>query len=193
MFAEANTSAPNKSINYAARGHGFLTRLLRPLFQARFKESAHVPAGVPVRPRFDTATEIGLLGISAAQASQWMSALSILGLSCSVTAGMTLVDTTDGILMVGAYGWAFINPERKPRYDLTISAASVLVAPPIGGIEAPGLLVAHFNLSRAFWIAISNQNGDLDPFGVVVVGMLLVSWIVSAMIYRCRSSDSIPD
>jgi nickel/cobalt transporter (NiCoT) family protein len=122
-----------------------------------------------------------------------MSALSILGLSCSVTAGMTLVDTTDGILMVGAYGWAFINPERKPRYDLTITAASVLVAPPIGGIEAPGLLVAHFNLSRAFWIAISNQNGDLDPFGVVVVGMLLVSWIVSAMIYRCRSSDSIPD
>ena len=29
------------------------------------------------------------------------------------TAGMALVDTADSALMVGAYGWAFVNPLRK--------------------------------------------------------------------------------
>jgi nickel/cobalt transporter (NiCoT) family protein len=174
-------------------GHGFLTRLLRPLFRVVSKSWHMYPLGFLFGLGFDTATEIGLLGISAAQASQGMSAFSIMVFPALFTAGMALVDTTDGILMVGAYGWAFINPKRKLWYNLTITAASVVVALLIGSIEALGLLAAHFNLSGAFWIAISKLNGDLASFGVVVVGLLLVSWIVSAMIYRWRSGDLIPD
>jgi nickel/cobalt transporter (NiCoT) family protein len=174
-------------------GHGFLARLLRPLFQIVSKSWHMYPLGFLFGLGFDTATEIGLLGISAAQASQGMSALSILVFPALFTAGMALVDTTDGILMVGAYGWAFINPERKLWYNLTITAASVLIALLIGSIEALGLLAAHFNLSGAFWVAISNLNGDLASFGLLVVGLLLVSWIVSAMIYRWRFGDLIPD
>ena len=44
------------------------------------------------------------------------------------TAGMTLVDTTDGILMVGAYGWAFVKPIRQLYYNMTITLISVIVA-----------------------------------------------------------------
>lgn len=62
------------------------------------------------------------------------------------TAGMALVDTADSILMVGAYGWAFVRPLRKPWCSLTITAASVVMALLIGGIEAPGLLVDQFGL-----------------------------------------------
>ncbi len=88
---------------------------------------AHVSHRLPVRLGFDTATEIGLLGISAMQAAQGMSFWTILVFPALFTAGMSLMDTTDSVLMTGAYGWAFVNPVRKLWYNLTITAASVLV------------------------------------------------------------------
>jgi high-affinity nickel-transport protein len=119
---------------------------------------------------FDTATEIGVLGISALQASQGMSPLLILIFPALFTAGMMLVDTTDGVFMVGAYGWAFVNPVRKLWYNLTITAISVLVAVLIGGIEVLGLLAAKFNLVGTFWMTTAALNDDLGSFGILVVG-----------------------
>jgi len=87
---------------------------------------------------FDTATEIGLLGISATQAAQDMSFWTILVFSALFTAGMSLMDTTDSVLMTGAYGWAFINPIRKLWYNLTITAASVVVLSSSGASKASG-------------------------------------------------------
>jgi len=78
-------------------------------------------------PSGATATEVGLLGISATQASQAMVFPALF------TAGMAMVDTVDSVLMVGAYGWAFVNPLRKLWYNLTITTVSVLVALLIGG------------------------------------------------------------
>ena len=62
------------------------------------------------------------------------------------TAGMTLIDTTDSVLMVGAYGWAFVKPVRKLYYNMTITFVSVMVAVVIGGIEALGLIADKFGL-----------------------------------------------
>jgi len=50
------------------------------------------------------------------------------GVSYAVCAGMSLVDTTDNILMLGAYGWAFVKPIRKLYYNMTITLVSALVA-----------------------------------------------------------------
>jgi nickel/cobalt transporter (NiCoT) family protein len=72
----------------------------------------------------DTASEIGLLGISAAQAAKGLPIWSILVFPALFTAGMALVDTSDGVLMLGAYGWAFLNPVRKLFYNLTITGKS---------------------------------------------------------------------
>ncbi len=83
---------------------------------------------------FDTATEVGLLGISATQASKGLSVWSILVFPALFTAGMTLMDTTDSILMLGAYGWAFVKPIRKLYYNLTITAVSVVIAVIVGGL-----------------------------------------------------------
>ncbi len=55
---------------------------------------------------FDTATEVALLGISATQAAKGVSIWSILVFPALFAAGMSLIDTTDGILMLGAYDWA---------------------------------------------------------------------------------------
>ena len=53
---------------------------------------------------------------------------------------MSLIDTTDSILMLGAYGWAFVKPIRKLYYNLTITAVSVVVAVLVGGLEAANLI-----------------------------------------------------
>ena len=57
---------------------------------------------------------------------------------------MTLVDTTDGVLMLGAYGWAFTKPIRKLYYNMTITAVSVVVAIVVGGLETLNLIVSAY-------------------------------------------------
>ncbi len=165
-------------------GQGILSRLLAPVFRIIARSWHMYPLGFLFGLGFDTATEIGLLGISAHEAAEGLSPLSILIFPALFAAGMALVDTTDGVFMVGAYGWAFVNPVRKLWYNLTITAVSVLVALLIGGIEALGLIAAKLDLAGTFWTLIGALNEDLASFGFVVIGLFVVSWIVSAMIYR---------
>jgi nickel/cobalt transporter (NiCoT) family protein len=172
-------------------GRGFLARLFRGLFRIISKSWHMYPLGFLFGLGFDTATEIGLLGISAAQVAQGMSLWSMLIFPALFTAGMALVDTTDGILMVGAYGWAFANPIRKLWYNLTITAVSVLVALFIGGVEALGLLADKFGLEGRFWGTIGNLNESLGTFGFVVIGIFTVCWLASALIYRWSGYDTL--
>jgi high-affinity nickel-transport protein len=108
------------------------------------------------------------------------------------TAGMSLIDTTDSVVMVGAYGWAFVNPIRKLWYNLTITAASVVVAVFIGGIEALGLIGDKLGLSGGFWEVVGSLNDDLTNFGFAVVGVFVASWLVSTIVYRVRGNDDLP-
>lgn len=172
-------------------GQGFLARLFRPLFRVIGKSWHMYPLGFLFGLGFDTATEIGLLGIAATQSAQGMSPFAILIFPALFTAGMALVDTTDGVFMVGAYGWAFIKPARKLWYNLTITSISILVAALIGVTEALGLLATKLNLSGTFWNTVNALNGDLMSFGIVVIGLFATSWIVSALIYRWKQFDGV--
>jgi high-affinity nickel-transport protein len=107
------------------------------------------------------------------------------------TAGMSLVDTTDSILMLGAYGWAFMKPVRKLFYNMTITLVSVVVAVVIGGIETLGMIVEQFNLEGTFWNAIGELNDNWGLIGYVIIGVFVVSWMVSVAIYRLRRYDRI--
>ena len=140
---------------------------------------------------FDTATEVGLLGISATQAAQGTSFSTILVFPALFTAGMSLMDTTDSVLMTGAYRWAFVNPIRKLWYNLTITAASVVVALFIGGVEALGLIGDKLGLESGFWSFIGGLNNNLTNFGFAIVVIFIVSWIISAMIYRAKGFDNL--
>ena len=125
-----------EDLDLALAGRGLIGRLLRRFFHAIEHSWQMYPLGLLFGLGFDTATEVGLLGISAAQASQGLPIWSILVFPALFTAGMTLLDTTDSILMLGAYGWAFVKPIRKLYYNLTITAVSVIVAVIVGGLEA---------------------------------------------------------
>jgi high-affinity nickel-transport protein len=138
---------------------------------------------------FDTATEVGLLGISAAEAAKGMPIWSILVFPALFTAGMSLLDTCDGILMLGAYGWAFIKPIRKLYYNLTITLVSVIVAVLVGGIEVLGLIGDQFGLSGAFWDAIGALNDNFGALGYLIIGIFMASWIISALVYKMRGYD----
>lgn len=101
------------------------------------------------------------------------------------------MDTTDSVLMTGAYGWAFVNPIRKLWYNLSITAASVVVAIFIGGLEALGLISDKLGLHGSLWDVVSSFNNNLGSFGFAVVGIFIASWIISTLIYRAKGYDRI--
>ncbi len=181
----------DEDLDQMLAGRGFFARIFRRLFGV-VRHSWHMyPVGFLFGLGFDTATEIGLLGISATQAASGMSFWSIMVFPALFTAGMALVDTTDSVAMVGAYGWAFVNPIRKLWYNMTITAASVAVALFIGGIEALGLISDKLALSGGVWDLIGNLNDNLTNFGYAVVGVFLLSWLVSTLIYRANRYDEL--
>jgi high-affinity nickel-transport protein len=172
-------------------GRGLLARIFRPVFRAVSRSRHMYPIGFLFGLGFDTATEIGLLGISATQAAQGMSFWTILVFPALFTAGMSLMDTTDSVLMTGVYGWAFVTPVRKLWYNLTITAASVVVALFIGGVEVFGLIGDKLGLEGRFWRVIGGLNDNLANLGFAVVGIFIASWIVSALIYRAKGFDGL--
>ena len=124
-------------------GGGLLCRLFSRLFRL-IGQSWHMYAlGFLFGLGFETATEVGLLGISASGASNALSPWAILVFPALFSAGMALVDTADGILMLGAHGWAFVKPIRKLYYNLTITSISVLSALIVGGLEIAGMVAEN--------------------------------------------------
>ncbi|MGH8260394.1 MAG: HoxN/HupN/NixA family nickel/cobalt transporter [Steroidobacteraceae bacterium] len=170
---------------------GFAARLFRPLF--RFvKHSWHMfPLGFLFGLGFDTATEVALLGISATQASQGTSVWVIMVFPALFAAGMSLIDTTDGVLMLGAYDWAFVKPMRKLFYNMTITLVSVIVAVLIGGIEALGLIREQLHLSGRFWDVVSDLNGNFNGLGFAIIGIFALTWATSLIVYRYKGYDAL--
>src|SRR5581483_1162747 len=169
---------------------GLMGRFFRPLLRMTDRSWKMYPIGVLFGLGFDTATEVGLLGIAAATAGH-IPPLSILLFPALFTAGMTLMDTTDSVLMLGAYGWAFVKPIRKLYYNLNITLISVVVALVVGGLEALSILITELNLSGPPWDQINLLNGQFGLLGGVIVGLFLLSWLVSTIIYRVKRYDEI--
>jgi high-affinity nickel-transport protein len=169
------------ALNHALSGRGLLSRLLRPLFAMIGRSWQMYPLGVLFGLGFDTATEVALLGISATE-SRHVPVLAVMVFPALFTAGMALVDTVDGVLMLGVYGWAFIEPARKLTYNIAITMLSVGVALLVGGIEAAGLARDRFSLGSGLW----------DSLGYLIVGVFAASWAASVLITRMRRSEIRP-
>jgi nickel/cobalt transporter (NiCoT) family protein len=168
---------------------GFLGRIFRRLFPLIERSWHMYPLALLFGLGFDTATEVGLLGISASQASQGLPIWSILVFPALFTAGMSLMDTTDGVVMLGAYGWAFVKPIRKLYYNLTITFVAVVAAAAIGGIEALDLIRDKLGLEGSFWDTIGTVSDNFGTLGCATVALFIVSWLLSFLIYRAKGYD----
>src|SRR5207249_3561919 len=137
---------------------GLLARLFRPALRMIRKSWHMYPLGVLFGLGFDTASEVALLGLAATSGASHIPIGYILLLPALFAAGMSLVDTTDGVLMLGAYGWAFVRPIRKLYYNLTITLISVLIEFVIGGIEALSIIANRFGLHGGLWDLVANLD-----------------------------------
>ncbi len=165
---------------------GLLARLFRPLFGMLARSWQMYPLGLLFGLGFETATEVALLGISAEEAANGLPVWSIMVFAALFTAGMTLIDTTDGILMIGAYGWAYLKPIRKLYYNMTITLVSVVAALGVGGVEILGLLRDRLDLAGGVWDVVASLNHNFGSMGYVIIGLFAASWLASALIYRLR-------
>ncbi|TNH41928.1 HoxN/HupN/NixA family nickel/cobalt transporter [Photorhabdus luminescens] len=170
---------------------GIMTRLFHSVFRLVSKSWHMYLVGFLFGLGFDTATEVGLLSISAAGSLSGLPLWSLMVFPALFTSGMALIDSLDNFVMVGAYGWAFSQPTRKLYYNMTITAASVAVALFIGGVEALGLIAEQWDLHGFFWDTIGTLNDNMGNVGFWVVGIFILFWTLSVMNYRWRGYDTL--
>ncbi len=165
------------------QNRGLMYRCFGKWMKTITREWQMYPVGVVFGMGFDTATEVALLATTALLATQHLPFYAILCLPILFTAGMTLMDTLDGVFMNFAYSWAFFNPVRKVYYNLAITCLSVAICFFIGTIEVLGLLPTEINgLHGAFWnwtVAL-----DINKAGFVIVGMFIVTWVGALAFWR---------
>ena len=173
---------------------GFMNRIFRGKFNKFINHSWQMyPVGVLFGLGFDTATEVALLGLSATAAAGGTAGgtvlppLAIIALPILFAAGMSLMDTLDGVFMSKAYGWAFVTPVRKIYYNITTTALSIFIAFGIGTIELVSLLAEKANFTGEPWSLISSI--DINTAGQVIVGLFIVTWIGAVVNYKLRHID----
>ncbi|HUD90769.1 MAG TPA: HoxN/HupN/NixA family nickel/cobalt transporter [Sphingobium sp.] len=170
---------------------GLLSRLFRPMFRLVSRSWHMAPLGFIFGLGFDTATEVAILGLSASQAADGMAIGTVLVLPALFAAGMALVDTADGVVMLGAYEWAFVKPIRKLYYNITITLISALVAIVIGGIETMALIGDKLGLEGAPWRVAANLGEHFNSLGFAIIGLFILCWALSFGIYRWKRFDEI--
>jgi nickel/cobalt transporter (NiCoT) family protein len=179
-----------ESLEDFLQNRGLLARLLRPAIRL-VRTSWHMyPLGILFGLGFDTASEVALLGLAATAGGSGLPVQYILILPALFAAGMSLVDTTDGVLMLGAYGWAYVKPIRKLYYNLNITLVSVLVAFLIGGIEVVGLLADRLGLRGGIFDVVGKL--DFGLIGLGIIAIFIASWLISTIIYRRKGYDDLP-
>ncbi len=170
---------------------GLLARLFRPMFRLVTRSWHMAPLGFLFGLGFDTATEVAILGLSASQAADGLSIGTVLVLPVLFATGMALVDTADGVVMLGAYEWAFVKPIRKLYYNITITLISAIVAIAIGGIETLALLGSKLGLTGGIWDLAEALGENFNGLGFAIIGLFVLCWVLSFAIYRWKRFDEI--
>ena len=187
--ARAGGRVAESDLDPLSANRGMLARLFRPAFRLVGKSWHMLLLGLLFGLGFDTATEVAMYGVAVAQAANGASLAAILVLPVLFAAAMSLVDTTDGVMMLGAYGWAFVDPLRKLYYNLAITLLSIVVALAVGGIGLLGLVGDELGFDGALWRAVAALGDNLSTLGFALVALFLATWLLSRALYRARRPD----
>jgi nickel/cobalt transporter (NiCoT) family protein len=191
----------NAALEEQLNNRGFMNRYFNFLFKVVKKPWQIYPVGVLFGLGFDTATEVTLIVITLTTVAVGLPLWMVLILPFLFTCGMVLTDTSDGISMRFAYGWAFLRPIRKVYYNLTMTFISVLVAFVIGTVEVLGVLASELRLSGGpfgFWNAMNWLNGGVGPdnidvwgyVGIAIIALFIGCWLLSMLIYRWKGYET---
>ncbi len=177
----------DEALEEILENRGFIIRILKPLLKTLSHSHQMFIVGFLFGLGFDTATEIGLLSISAATSVNGLPIWMVILLPLAFTAGMTLVDTLDGILMLGAYGWAYVKPIRKLYYNMNITFISVVTALFIGGVEGLKIISEKTGINGSIFGLVNKI--EFNHLGYFIIGAFLLSWIISIAIYKIHRYD----
>lgn len=168
---------------------GLMNRVFRGRYNRFINHSWQMyPVGLLFGLGFDTATQVGLIAIAGTTAlAGGLPPLAIVALPLIFAAGMTLMDTLDGIFMSKAYGWAFVSPVRKIYYNITTTSLSIFVAFVIGTIELLSLLSEQFELAGQPWEFLGSI--DINLAGRIVVAVFLIVWVGAVLNWKLRNLD----
>ncbi len=185
-----NGELDQKALDEQMDKRGFFYRYFGKLFKVVNEPWQIYPIGVLFGLGFDTATEVIIIALAAGLAVTGAFPLwAVLILPLLFTCGMVLSDTSDGLSMRYAYGWAFLNPIRKVYYNLTLTVISVMVAFAIGGIELLQVLSGELRLAGPFWTWLDGL--DFETLGFGIVGLFIGCWLVAMAIYRYKGYEKI--
>ncbi len=161
---------------------GLISRVAAPLFRLIGRSWHIYPLGFLFGLGFDTASELALLALSAGAAARALPLWGIIALPLLFAAGMSLMDTADGLFMTTAYRWAFATPLRKIYYNLTVTGLSVVAALLIGLIELTQVLTQALGLTAGVWGHL--QALDFGWIGYLLVGLFILTWLLSYGAWR---------
>lgn len=183
IFKQLKTSYVNdEKLEEILVSRGLISRFIGPLYKMVNKAWHLYPLGFLFGLGFDTASEVALLSLSATASTADFNILGILALPILFAAGMSLMDTADGVFMTKAYDWAFTKPVRKLYYNITITLISVLAALVIGMVELFQVVSDQLNLHGSFWTSVNNIT--LDNMGYALVALFAVAWLISYIIWK---------
>ena len=168
---------------------GLMNRIFKGRYNRFINHSWQMyPVGFLFGLGFDTASQVGLLAIAGTGAiAGGLPPLAIIALPILFAAGMSMMDTLDGVFMSKAYGWAFVTPIRKIYYNITTTSLSIFVAFVIGTIELLGLLSEQLGLEGQPWDFLGEI--DINLAGRIIVGVFFVVWIGAIAYYKLARID----
>jgi nickel/cobalt transporter (NiCoT) family protein len=183
-----NGSYSEHEIEAALNGRGFLARLLRPIMNRITRSVQLYPVGALFGLGFDTATEVALLALAGSGAAAGLPWYAVLVVPLLFAAGMSLMDTLDGLLMTVAYDWAFMQPVRKIYYNLAVTGLSIAVALLIGSIELVSIL--HDDLNWVDPITSWISGIDLNNAGLAIVVLFAVTWVGAIAYWKLANVEA---
>ncbi|MHB1665055.1 MAG: HoxN/HupN/NixA family nickel/cobalt transporter [bacterium] len=172
----------NKKIEEELLKRGFMFRYFNGIMKLITSSWQMFFVGVLFGIGFDTASEVAILSMSAIFASSGHPLADVIILPMIFSAGMMLLDSTDGVIMQFAYSWAFLNPIRKIFYNISITSISVFLAFCIGTIEWLQVIGMEFNLTGEPWHFFNNVSFGM--LGGAIAIILTSAWLLSLAVYK---------
>ncbi|KAM7193082.1 High-affinity nickel-transport domain containing protein [Naviculisporaceae sp. PSN 640] len=172
--------------NLSLEGAGFLANVFRKLFRMVDRPWKMFPLGLLFGLGFDTSSEIAILGIASIQAAQGTSIWLILIFPVLFTAGMCMLDTTDGALMMALYTSKAFSRDVVAilYYSIVLTGITVFVSAFIGIIQVLSLAANVAEPEGRFWDGVDAIGEHYDIIGGCICGLFLLVGVGSILVYK---------